>query len=363
MRRRTMLKAGCSAAAGSLLASCGQQSTQQPSGQTAQTPPAGSPEASKASPAGGVPPSVPAAAGPGDSSLPPVLQVMGNGRGLQLFFHGLCAFVLPNTGSDPLRVAMLNGYPDDPAHRHYATLIVAKNGVDLAASTARPSAVDSYHVLYGLNDVAVSLKVGSVSHPGVKVKKTAPGAPCATPGDNWANFGWVLDMTDFPDYKTGKRRAWSNVRTISQAQFETPHGSLEQDFDNHEQPSKTDRTEWTINGVNRVVKQAARLRVLEDDISLELTPRGGGPSTQVVLLTKQFAVSAAIVNLPCILADPHQPAGTRLTDALAYYQMLDPSPLGSGNDDKLGVPTWVDNPDQCRTNVSVECSCCPPSGV
>ena len=363
MRRRTMLKAGCTAAAGSLLAACGQQNTQQPSGQTVQTPPAGSPEASKASPTGGVPPSAPGAAGPGDSSLPTVLQAMGNGHGLQLFFHGLCAFVLPNTGSDPLRVAMMNGYPDHPAHRHYATLIVAKNGVDLAASTARPSAVDSYHLLYGLDDVAVTLKIGAVTHPGVKVKKTTIGSHCVTSENDWANFGWVLDMTDFPQYKAGRRRDWSNVRTVSQAQFETPHGSLEQDFDHHEQPTKPDRTEWSINSANRVVKQAARLRVLEDDISLELTPRGGGPSTQVVLLAKQFAVSAAIVNLPGVLADPFQPAGTRLTDALAYYQMLDPSPLGSGNDDKLGVPVWVDNPDQCRSGKSVECSCCPPSGV
>jgi hypothetical protein len=295
-----------------------------------------------------------------ESSLPSTF-VVGSGTGLQLFFHGLCAFVLPKATTDPLRVAMLNGYPDDADHRHVASLVVPRDGVDLAASTARPSAIDSDHIIYGLNDLSMTLKIDKVSKPGVKVKKTAVGPGCAVDG-NWSDFGWVLDMSKFASFASGSRREWSKVGDVSQAQFETSHGSLEQDFDGKEQKSPVDKVEWVIGGTDRVVKQAARLRVLEAEISLELKPRVGTGSSLIVLKTKTGTVNAAIMNLPAMLKMRANP-GTRLTDALAYYQMLDPSPLGKGNDDTLAVPLWSRNPHGCSTIHSIECSCCPPSEV
>jgi hypothetical protein len=63
-------------------------------------------------------------------------------------------------------------------------------------------------------------------------------------------------------------------------------------------------------------------------------------------------------------AKAKQNAGTRLDDALAYHQMQDPSPLNPATDDKLAVPLWVDDLDHCiPVGMSVECTCCPPSGV
>ena len=218
MRRRTMLQAGWCAAAGTLLAACAGK-------RSAPASPEGLPKAL--------------------TSLPPKFFV-GAGQGLQLFFHGLCAFVLPKKESDPLRVAMLNGYPDNADHRHTASLVVPRDGVDLAASTARPSAIDSDHIIYSLNDLSVTLKVDRVTRPGVKVNKTAVGAGCAADA-KWADFGWVLDMSKFTPYAAGTRRDWSKVREVSQAQFETPHGSLERDFDGKEQKSPIDTVEWTVS--------------------------------------------------------------------------------------------------------------------
>jgi hypothetical protein len=333
MRRRTFLQAGSCAAAGSLLSAC----------------------AGKKGPVVGP-------FGPGDSSLPPIFELTGGSKGLQLFFHGLCAFMQPKTGSAPLRVVMLNGYPDHPDHRHYASLVLPRDGVDFANSTARPSAVDSNHIVYSLNDVSIALKYDSVTTRGLKVNKSTLSTPCVLTDDRWANFGWVLDMSQFADFAGGTRRDWAKVRDVSSAQFEAEHGSLEQDFDGKEQKSKFDTVEWVVNRTDRVLKQAARFRVHEDGISFELTPRLGGGSTIVALHSRRGVVNGAIMNLPGSKKVTERP-GNRLTDALAYYQMLDPSPLNTGRDGTLGVPIWSDNPDRCTLRHSIECACCPPGEV
>jgi hypothetical protein len=292
-------------------------------------------------------------------SLPDVF-VKGPGTGLQLFFHGMCAFVLPAAKGDPLRVAMLNAYPNDKPNQHRATLLVPRGAVDLAKSTAAPAAVDAHHVIYALNDVAITVDVSGLMKPEVKVKNDTVGAGCAAKG-NWDNAGWALRMGDLSKLTP---LAWNKVGTVSQAQFETLHGSLEQDFDQKEMPSELDTNEWNINGTIRPLKQSLRLRIKEPGpISLVLTPRSGGKATAVVLTTDTGTVNAGILNLPARLKPPTMPKDTRLKDALAYYQMYDPSPLNKGNDDTLPVPLWTDNPDACSTKMSPECMCCPPGIV
>src|SRR5262249_24930001 len=146
-------------------------------------------------------------------------------KGLQLFFHGLCAFVQPKTGTGPLRVAMLKGYPDMPEHRHVASLVLPRDRVNPSTSTTPPSPIDSDHLIYGLNDVYITLTYGgAVGNPGLKVKKTAITQGCADLlSKKWDDFGWVLDMTQFSDFSSGTRRDWSKVPDVSQAQFEAQH--------------------------------------------------------------------------------------------------------------------------------------------
>ena len=261
MRRRALLQGGLGAAA-SLLAACAKKAP----GGTPVTPTTGPIK-------------------PSDGSLPETFLLTGGGKGLQLFFHGLCAFAQPRTGPGPLHVAMLNGYPDTPEHRHVASLILPRDGVDLSKSTAKPSAIDSNHLVYSLSDVFITLKYeGTVASPGLKVKKTAITKGCVDFLDptKWDDFGWVLDMTQFTDFAAGTRRDWAKVPDVSQAQFEAQHGSLEQDFDGKEQGSRRDLIEWKINTSDRVVKQAARFRVKEPNLSFELKRRSSGDTTTIV---------------------------------------------------------------------------------
>jgi hypothetical protein len=79
-----------------------------------------------------------------------------------------------------------------------------------------------------------------------------------------------------------------------------------------------------------------------------------------VLTTDTGTVNAGILNLPARLKPDTMPEGTKMDDVLAYYQMFDPSPLNKGADDKLDVPLWTKNPDNCSTRHSPECMCCPP---
>lgn len=338
MERRSVLQAGCLAAVGSLLEGCAKRGPH-------------------------VIPPFPAVSGAG--SLPPKFVVEGGkgAAGVQLFFHGLCAFVLPKSPGESLRVAMLNGYPDDVEHRHYASLLVPRDGVDLAKSSAPPAAVDSDHITYTLRDMSMRLSVDGVSSPMLRIHNVPVSPGCATTM-TWDNFGWVLDMSVF--FPTGSRRAWDKVAGVSQSQFETAHGSLEHDFNGKETVSDVDTVEWDILGKSRVLKQAVRLRVLEPGpVSLQLTPRSGGSPTSIVFLSQTQTVNAGILNLPVPRKMPQNP-GQRLTDALAYYQMFDPSPLNPANpaaDAKLGVPLWSKNPDGCTLKKSIECTCCPPSGI
>ena len=290
--------------------------------------------------------------------MPDQFALRGDGKGLQLFFHGMCAFVLPKASGQPLRVAMLNAYPNDVAHRHFASLVIPRGGVDLDASTAEPSGVDGYHLIYGLKDIYVTLSTAGVMSPAVKVGR-APVTACPTAA-TWANVNWSLDMNLLYN---GTRAAWSKVASVSQAQFETFHGSLEQDFDMHEQPSELDDREWDLNGKIQVLKNSVRLRILDPGpVTFVLTNRSIGSRTSVVLKTQNQNVNAAIINLPADLK-MNQTSG-RLEDALAYYQMFDPSPLNPANpasDAALKVPLWLPYPRACTTISSIECMCCPPS--
>src|SRR5262245_26169928 len=122
MERRTMLQAGWFAAVGSLAAACTEQ----------KAPVQGTnPPAAASAKATGTPPTgnTPHAAADYHGSLPERFD-LGSGKGLQLFFHGMCAFVLPKAARQPLRVAMLNAYPNDIAHRHFASFVVPRGGVD-----------------------------------------------------------------------------------------------------------------------------------------------------------------------------------------------------------------------------------------
>jgi len=345
MNRRTMLQTGAVAAASLVMPACGSN-----------TPPP--PSADQPTPAGAKPDETGRVGAEFSSSLPPKLT-LGAPAGLQLFVHGLCGFVLPKSGSDPLRIAMLKGYPDDVHHRHFPSLLIARDGVDVARSTARPSGIDSNHLIYGLDDMAVTVSVEGMEDVSVKVKKSAVGPGCATAA-NWDNFGWVLDMSQF--FK-GTRRDWSKVDAVSHAQFETKFGSLEQDFDAQDLKSGLDKVEWTVGGKDRVLKQAARIRINQaQTITLNLRPRKGGDPLTIVLDSKTQTVNAAILHLPMHLKQKQNP-GVRLDDALAYYQMLDPSPLNPATDKDLPVPLWSANPDTCTSRLSIECLCCPPSEV
>jgi hypothetical protein len=300
--------------------------------------------------------------------LPQPLQATRGGQGLQLFFNGLCAFVLPKTDGDTLRVAMLNGYPDVPLHHHYPSLVVPRQGLDVANTTARPSSVSETYAIFGLDDLYVTLKVSGVPTPQIKVQNHKQKTACAN-STNWDDFGWVLDMSQF---FSGPKRDWSRVGSVSRAQFEAAHGSLERDFDGQEQPSGVDKVEWSVNGQDRVLKQAPRLRILEvGPISMELKGRTGTASSSVVVFnTAGQVVNAAILHLPIVVMQVGAP-GTRLDDALAYYQMQDPSPLNPATDPALPVPLWTTYVN-CAGPIpiaksfelrSVECACCPPSGV
>ena len=84
---------------------------------------------------------------------------------------------------------------------------------------------------------------------------------------------WALDVSEL---HTGTRASWDKIAPVSQAQFETAHGSIEQDFDGKEAVSPPDTREWKINNTVRVIKQSIRLRIHDaGPISIVLKPRSG----------------------------------------------------------------------------------------
>jgi hypothetical protein len=189
MERRSVLRAGWLAAAGAYVSACDQRPTVSHESAAPNQPMAS-------------PTPAPAAAGTRSMGSLPDKFVVGPGKGLQLFFHGLCSFVLPKTSSEPLRVAMLKAYPDDKAHRHFASLVVPRGGVDLVASDAEPSGVDGDHITYSLKDIYVSLSTAGVSTPVLRINNAPMNVPCSTAG-SWDNFGWVLSLNQL--YPTGTR--------------------------------------------------------------------------------------------------------------------------------------------------------------
>ncbi|HEY2152464.1 MAG TPA: hypothetical protein VGH34_16765 [Vicinamibacterales bacterium] len=331
MERREILQAGFLAAAGTVATACGHK-----------VPPDVTPTTPMLEPPMG--------------SLPGVFS-LGGRRGLQLFFHGMCSFVLPSAPGDPLRVAMLKGYPADKEHEHRAVLLVPRGGVDVNASTTHPSGVDGNHIIYSLEDMYVTVAVADLKTPVLKVNNTPVGLCPTLHGADWNSMGWVLKMSDL---SKGEPLDWGQVGNVSQAQFETAHGSVEQDFEGTDQLSPRDNRKWRVNGKSRALKQTVRLRIKDaGPISLVLKSRSNGSQSTIVLLTKSQTINAGILNLP-LQKKSFEKNGSRLEDVLAYYQMMDPSPLGKGNDDKLPVPLWDDDP-ACNIDNSPECGCCPPS--
>lgn len=260
----------------------------------------------------------------------PTLHPPAASKGVQILFHGLNLFVIPDDEAvGAIDVAFvdtrLNDALAEHVHLHIPALRINKAFV-YPSSDAVPAAADETHAYYALRgsvqmiastspDVADGWRASStLKWKDTSLKDRNP-KDCPR-GNDWNNLQWLLDFRDL--HKTA--RLPSNWRTGKEflGVLSLRSGELETDRVPHDNSA---RYRYDVNGKQRLLKDMVRCYVPDTSDFVQFKFGVEGQSTSLVIPCQSAArmVGLDVYHLPTPGMDPGAGA---LTDYWAVYEAL-----------------------------------------
>jgi hypothetical protein len=273
----------------------------------------------------------------------------GSSKGLFLTFEGLCAIVLPPQAGQTIRIGLLTG------HKHLATMKLHRDGVAPNATWEPTTADDDYYsyALKGLNIKITAKNADKIARNYTDINDDCPKE------ETWTNLGWALDVRKDLQQTGALHDNWWKNKDYVDTVFELDLGWLEYKFDGNE-PIEFDLEPymWTMpDQTKRALKQLVRYRLSADDIVIETRPLAD-PDGQVqatLPIENNLLAYAGVKHFPLGHKRPRLAKDEKLKEAEAYYGLL------AGFSGEKKVPIALPESDDCDTQATPDCSCCPPA--